>query len=133
NLEVACSVGVETIVPGTVTDLNNGLAKVLVEQHVFTAVPPEDLAGHADVLVCFRAEDVTLRTGDALKDSARNHVSGRIAAIDSEGAVERITLDCGFPLVALVTRQAREEMGLTVGTVVTAAVKATAVHLIPRN
>ncbi len=133
NLEVARSVGVETIVPGAVTAVSNGLATVQVEQHVFTAVPPDDIAGHADVFVCFRAEDVTLRTGDALKDSARNHVAGRISAIDSEGAVERISIDCGFPLVAMVTRQAREEMGLTVGTVVTAAVKATAVHLIPRN
>jgi molybdate transport system ATP-binding protein len=133
NLEVARSVGVETIIPGKVTDLNNGLATVQVEQKLFTALPPDDLAGHNEVFVCFRAEDVTLQTGTPLKESARNHVAGRIVAIDSEGAVERITLDCGFSMVALVTRHAREEMGLAVGALVTAAVKATAVHLILRN
>ncbi len=132
NLEVARAVGVETIVPGKVTGLNNGLATVQVEQNFFTAVP-DDLARLEDVFVCFRAEDVTLQTGGPLKESARNHVAGRIVAIDAEGVVERITLDCGFPLVALITRNAREEMDLAVGALVTAAVKATAVHLIPRN
>jgi molybdate transport system ATP-binding protein len=133
NLDVARSVGVETIVSGRVTGLNDGLATVQVGQKVFTAIPPDDLAGSDEVFVCFRAEDVTLQTGGQLKESARNHVAGRIVAIDSEVAVERITLDCGFPMVALVTRHAREEMGLAVGAMVTAAVKATAVHLIPRN
>jgi molybdopterin-binding protein len=43
-----------------------------------------------------------------------------------------VTLDCGFPLVALVTRQAREELGLQEGSAVVAAIKATAVHVVPR-
>ncbi|MBI2680052.1 MAG: ABC transporter ATP-binding protein [Candidatus Solibacter usitatus] len=133
NLEVARSVGVETIVAGRVTGISDGLATVQVDQELFTAVPPDDLAECKDVFVCFRAEDVTLQTGGPLKESARNHLAGQIVAIDSEGAVERITLDCGFPMVALVTRHAREEMGLALGAIVTAAVKATAVHLIPRN
>jgi molybdopterin-binding protein len=41
-------------------------------------------------------------------------------------------MDCGFPLAALVTRQAREELALAEGAPVVAAVKATAIHLITR-
>jgi molybdopterin-binding protein len=60
-------------------------------------------------------------------------LSGRVVAIDSEGAIERVTLDCGFPLAALITRNAREELALRVGSPVVAAVKATAIHLIARG
>ena len=53
--------------------------------------------------------------------------------MESEGPLERVTLDCGFPLAALITRHAREELGLDVGSPVTAAVKATAIHVVPRE
>ena len=56
----------------------------------------------------------------------------RIAALRHEGPLVRVTLDAGFPLVALVTRPAREELGLSEGVAVTAYVKAPAVHLIRR-
>jgi molybdate transport system ATP-binding protein len=44
----------------------------------------------------------------------------------------RVSLDCGFPLTALVTSQACAEMGLHEGDELTALIKAPAVHLIPR-
>jgi molybdopterin-binding protein len=48
------------------------------------------------------------------------------------GPVSRVTVDCGFALTALVTRQAAQDLALQPGTPVTATVKASAVHLIPR-
>ena len=54
----------------------------------------------------------TLQRAAAAGASARNHLSGRIVAIDSEGPLERVTVDCGFPLVSLITRDAREELAL---------------------
>jgi molybdate transport system ATP-binding protein len=51
----------------------------------------------------------------------------------SEGTADRVTLDCGFSLDALVTRQAREELGIGVGARVVAVLKATAVHLVLRG
>jgi molybdate transport system ATP-binding protein len=45
----------------------------------------------------------------------------------------RIGLDCGFDLTALVTRNAAEELQLQVGDKVTALVKATSIHLIPKD
>jgi molybdopterin-binding protein len=46
-----------------------------------------------------------------------------------EGALARVELDCGFPLVALVTAQSAAELALREGEQVSAVVKATSVHL----
>ena len=42
----------------------------------------------------------------------------------------RVTIDCGFPLVALVTQRSVIEMDLAPGRAVTAHFKATAPHLL---
>jgi molybdopterin-binding protein len=42
----------------------------------------------------------------------------------------RVIIDCGFPLVALVTRRSVEELRLAEGAPVTAQFKATAPHLL---
>jgi len=39
-------------------------------------------------------------------------------------------LDCGFPMVALITAQSAAELGLRAGDALSAVVKETAVHLI---
>jgi hypothetical protein len=41
-----------------------------------------------------------------------------------------VTIDCGFPLVALVTQRSVREMALQPGTPVTAHFNATAPHLL---
>ena len=80
-----------------------------------------------------RAEDVVLERLSAAVSSARNHLDAVVASIVPEGAADRVALDCGFPLDALVTRQAREELGISVGVRVVAVLKATAVHLVVRS
>ncbi len=67
---------------------------------------------------------------DAL--STRNRLPGRVAAVEVRGPVLRVTVDCGFPLAALVTRQTVADLGIRPGAAVTALVKAPSVHLIPR-
>jgi molybdopterin-binding protein len=52
-----------------------------------------------------------------------------VRAVIPEGALARVELDCGFPLVALVTAQSAGELALREGEKVFAVVKATAVHL----
>ena len=47
-----------------------------------------------------------------------------------EGPVVRVMLDCGFPLVALVTKPGCEALALREGGPVAALVKAPHVHLI---
>jgi molybdate transport system ATP-binding protein len=51
----------------------------------------------------------------------------------AEGPIDRVTLDCGFAIDALITRRSREELQLEPGAEVTVAIKATAIHLVPRD
>ncbi|HEY6353603.1 MAG TPA: TOBE domain-containing protein, partial [Burkholderiaceae bacterium] len=64
--------------------------------------------------------------------STRNHLVARVVAITAEGPIDRVALDCGFRLDALITRRSRDELNLAPGAQVAAAIKATSVHLVPR-
>jgi molybdopterin-binding protein len=82
-----------------------------------------------------RAEDVIVQrgaSGGVLQGSARNHLEARVVSIENEGAIDRLTLDCGFRLVAAITRQSSEELALGPGSAVTVAIKATAIHIVPK-
>ena len=128
---VAQAVGVESILSGTIVDVQAGLAKIRVGESAINAVADNGLSEGQRILACIRAEEVTLQPDGPRIESARNHWTGRIESIESDGAIERVTVACGFRLVAIITRNAREELGLQVGGPITASVKATAVHLIP--
>jgi len=129
--EVAAFVGVETMVPARAVSDAGGLARLEVAGRVIEAVVKGPLA--PDMLVCLRPEDVVLAPPDGvMSSSARNRLPGVVTRVVPAGAQARVTVDCGFPLVAVVTRQSLEELGLVVGTQVVASFKASAVHLIAR-
>jgi molybdate transport system ATP-binding protein len=128
---VARVVGVETVVEGRLVRADQGMAEVWVGEARLTALAPDPIDG--DVFVCIRAVDVVLEPVGSSATSARNHLQGLVRELTMQGAVARVGLDCGFPLVATVTRSACEDLGLRVGAAVTAAIKAGAVHLIPRR
>jgi molybdate transport system ATP-binding protein len=131
DAEVARVVGVETVVQGTITDTREGLASVQVGAVSLTAVASTEV--DADVFVCIRAEDVTVELAGAVETSARNHLTGTVQSIASLGALARVTIECGFPLTAVITRSALSELQLALGTPVRAAFKAGSVHLISRR
>jgi len=65
-------------------------------------------------------------TGDAL--SARNRFAGVVASVEVDGVMALVEIEAGpFRVVAAVTRDAVEELGLAPGVEATAAVKATSV------
>jgi tungstate transport system ATP-binding protein len=129
--EVAAFVGVETMVPARTIGDAGGLARLEVAGHVIEAVVRGPLA--PDLLACLRPEDVVLAPPDGvMTSSARNRLPGVVTRVVPAGAQVRVTVDCGFPLVAMVTRRSLEELGLGVGDRVVASFKASAVHLIPR-
>ena len=130
DVNIAKIVGVETVVAGRISAITQGLATVDVGGVTLTAVAADDR--QEEVFVCIRGEDVTLERNRASSTSARNHLPGRVVEISSLGAMARVTLDCGFPLVATVTRSTVEEFRLVVGQQTFAAVKAGSVHLVPR-
>ncbi len=129
--EVARFVGVETIVDGRVADRAGPIA--LVEAagraiQVAQPVPPDER-----VRLCLRPEDVSLFPGDPKPGSPGdfNRLAGRVVRLVPAGAWIRVTVDCGFPLVALVSGRSAQEMALASGMAVTAHFKATAPHLLP--
>ena len=130
--DVAAFVGVETVAPGRVLGDDGGLARLEVGGRVIEVVSKAPLT--PDVLVCLRPEDVVLAPPDGvMPSSARNRLPGVVTRVVPARAQVRVTVDCGFPLVSVITRQSQEELGLEVGAQVVATFKASAVHLIPRS
>jgi len=127
--EVARFVGVETLLECRVQAVTGGLAILEAGKQTIEVAQPAE-AGEW-VRLCVRPEDVTLtaRAGGSAS-SARNHLEGRIVRLAQSGPHVRVTIDCGFPLVALVTQRSVTEMGLAPGSPVTAHFKATAAHLL---
>lgn len=130
NADVAAIVGVETVVTGRIADRKDDLVALEVGNVRLWAVDASGRDG--EFYVCIRAEDVTLEIGAPPGSSARNHLAGRVTEVRPAGPVSRVTVECGFALTALVTRQAAQDLALAPGAPVTATVKASAVHLIPR-
>lgn len=130
NAEVARFAGVETIQPGKINKVKDGLATVTVGRVALTAVAPADASD--EVFVCIRGEEVILQRDIASASSVRNRLPAGVVALRDEGPLVRVELDAGFPLFALVTRPACAELGLREGGNITALIKAPAIHLVPR-
>jgi molybdate transport system ATP-binding protein len=130
NAVVARIVGVETLHPGTITRVNEGLAAVRVAGLTLTALAPA--CPGREVFVCIRGEDVVLQREAGVASSVRNRLLARVLSLRPEGPLVRVELDAGFPLFALVTRPACAELGLRGGDQITALIKAPAIHLVAR-
>lgn len=130
--EVAAFVGTETVLPGVVTAEHEGLLEVEVAAgQVVAAVGQAPLGSR--VLVCLRPEEITLlEPHQERHSSARNHFAGIVREVADLGLYVRVSLDCGFPVVAYATRISVSEMGIKTGHGMVASFKATAVHLIPQ-
>jgi molybdate transport system ATP-binding protein len=131
DADVARIVGVETVVEGQVIENTNGLATVTVNGTKLKGIGNDAIG--APVYVCIRAEDVVVEQAESGKTSARNHLTGRVSDIAPQGVMVQVTIDCGFPLTATITRGAVEDLRLMPGASVIAAIKAGAVHLVPRS
>ena len=128
---VAGLVGVETVQPATVLESSDGLVTLQAGTTRLVALSPPLEAG-AEVYACIRAEDVILMRGDVGQSSPRNSLAVAVVRLTSEGSVVKIDLDAGFPLTALLTKQAREELAVQPGERLRALVKAPNIHLVSR-
>jgi molybdate transport system ATP-binding protein len=133
NLAVAGILTIETVQQGRIVKRANDLVTVAVGSTMLTAVEQNLPSDASEVYVCIRAEDVILLKGTDSPSSPRNHLPATVRALTREGPLLRIELDCGFPLAALLTRQACEELALSPGERVVALIKAPNIHLIARH
>jgi molybdopterin-binding protein len=128
--EVARFLGVETLQPGRIVSVKDSLATIEVGAARLTALASSSLTD--DVLIGIRGEDVILERDVGQSGSARNRLRSRVVAIHSGSPLLCIELDAGFPLYALITHPACDELMLRPGSTVMAVVKAPAVHLMHR-
>jgi molybdate transport system ATP-binding protein len=125
--QVAESLGVENILRAEIVARHGGLLTVAVGPVRLECI---DGGEKGPVLACIRAEDVAVTREAHLESSARNRIAGAVREVSIEGPLARIEIDCGFPLVALVTAQSAGELDLRPGEEICAVVKATSVHLL---
>jgi len=129
---VAEFVGVETVIEGKVVAVADGVARIDVGGRFVHAAGIVTPSLGASVLACIRPEDVALAASPQSRSSVRNQFPARVIATEPAGPLFKITLDCGFPLVAYVSKQSYLELDLANRGEAVASVKATAVHLIAR-
>ena len=127
NREVAEFVGMENIIDGVIVSCEGEMVVVDVNGRAIEAVA--DCAVGQVVAACLRPEDVTVALAP-ISSSARNCLEGTVARTVVTGPFCRVEIDCGFPLVAMVTRRSSDELGLKKGRKVYATFKAVNVHII---
>ncbi len=152
NPEVAKVVGTENVFGGKIAGKKDGLLIVRVDAPTQTpdrliqgqsmgtmrelvAVDPAVAQGFSlelgeDVVVCIRAEEIILEKGSPLQSSARNRMPAKVTGISNEGVMVRVFLDCGFPLIALITSLSCNEFSLSEGSEVLVSIKAPSIHLL---
>jgi molybdate transport system ATP-binding protein len=130
DAQVAGSVGVENVLPARVLSREGGLLTIQVGASHLECVDTGSLPSTAvPVFACIRAEDVTLASEMPHGSSARNRIPGRVRSVVVEGPLARVELDCGFPMMAVITAQSAGDLQLRAGDAVHAVVKATSVQL----
>jgi molybdate transport system ATP-binding protein len=125
--QVAEAVGVENILPAEIVARAGGLLRLRVGNGALECL---DGGETGPVLASIRAEDVALTRDTAGVSTQRNRLSGVVSAISIEGPLARVEMECGFPLVALVTAQSAADLNLVPGESLAAVVKTTSVHVI---
>jgi len=128
---VARFVGTGNVIAGTVERIETGdgpgpfRARFTGGSLVLDVVAEREGAIHA----VLRPEDIVLSLTHH-SGSARNHIEGRVVRLERLGPVTLVHLDVGRPLIASLTTQSVEEMGLKSGIAVIVAFKATAILLV---
>ena len=130
NEEVAHFVGMENIIEGVISASNEGIVMVNIGGNALQAVSNYPVG--KEVYACIRPEDITLALSRT-QSSARNSFQAKVTRVTTLGPLSRVEINCGFRLVALVTKISTEELNLQVGREVYATFKATGVHVMEKG
>ena len=122
----------ENILAGVVVEKDDNLVTVSMEAGGGTVQAISDSGVGERVYALVRPEDITIVLTRE-RTSARNFFEGHITRTVPVGPLVRIEVDCGFPLLGLVTKRSAEELDLAIGKGVYAGFKATAVRTVKRS
>jgi len=129
DAEAARLLGFGTVVRARILGQAHGLLRVQAGRAELLAPDPGGL--DTWVYACIRGEGVALERSEPGQAAARNRLAAQVTGLEPAGSLVRVHLDAGFPLEALVTAWACEDLGLAAGERLHALVKATAIHLVP--
>ncbi len=121
---VADFVGAENIIEGTA--IIGDQEMTIVDTGNISIYSAEQKEGNIHLTI--RPEDITI-SYQKVETSARNVLKGQIMQIIDTGALIKLTVDVGEPLVIFLTRQSFLDMELNIGKTVWTYFKATAVHI----
>lgn len=130
--EVASFIKGGNILRGTITSQIGGLALVRTGKQQVELVSELDPGIEVSVFLHYDDIVISTATGEVDHGSARNHLRGVVTRVFPLGSQVRVTVDCSFPLTALITRRSYEEIGLGIGREVVASFKATAIRVLNR-
>ncbi len=133
NAFVAAFTGVENILPGRFISQSGEQMCIQVGNGRVYANGNHPVGD--EIRLCIRAEEVGLCIMDDAgflgRSGATNRLAARVTDARNLGALSRITVDCGFPLIAYLTNRHMRELGLAPGVEVIAEVEAESIHLLP--
>lgn len=122
------------LIPGAVnSEITLRLANNQEVTAIITAASVKnlDLAVGQEAYAIIKASSVMLVTGEKVKTSARNQLSGTISAIQAGAVNSEVSLDLGGELTvaAIITKDSAERLALATGMSAQALIKASSIML----
>jgi len=129
RVDVARFLGIETLIPGLVTGSASGRVQVDCGEILIEAEGGYEVG--SEVHVAVGPGEIRLQDdGSPVGEADLNIVSGRVTRMFPTETHHRIEIDCGVPVVAVVSRARIREMDLEVGARVQAVFPVRTTHLI---
>lgn len=125
---VAEIVGISNVIDGRVAAKRGALVEVEWGDHRFFALG--DHAPGTPVKVLFGGEAVGVHGGDVDASSLRNLFPGVVTEVRASGRLAEVVIDCGAPVVALITPGSLDTLELDPGSEVQVSVKATSARAV---
>jgi len=126
--EVAEVVGIGNAIGGVVREAAGSLITIGAEGLDISGIGDHEVGDVVKAL--FGAEAVSVFPGEAPPGSPRNAWAGTVTTVREVGKLVEVVVDCGSPIVALITPGARDALGIDPGVAVGVEVKATAVRVV---
>lgn len=123
--------GFENQLAGRIEGGEGRSMRVAVAGATLRATGAHDTPATGEVYVAIRAENVRVGLPDmSPKGAVDNRLAGTVVALEPLGALTKVALNCGFPLVACLMSRDVPDLGLAPGTAIAATIAASDIHLV---
>lgn len=129
SVAIARLFGFENLLEGRIAEETSGGFRVALGSACVQVAKCRALSAPSPrVTLCIRAETVDLLPPEAV--TAPNRFAARVLDMRRSGPLLRVSLDCGFPLIAYALPQTARSLALAPGGAVDARIDAEIVHLV---